>query len=51
MSRKTKAAEFVDEGYNINVIGRHIAVTDAMKQYAIEKVSKIAIFILIKLSP
>lgn len=44
MSRKSKAAEFVEEAYNINVIGRHIVVTDAMKDYAIEKISKIEKF-------
>jgi putative sigma-54 modulation protein len=41
MSRKSKAAEFVDEGYNINVTGRTVHVTEPMKAYAIEKVSKI----------
>lgn len=44
MSRKTKAAEFVDEGYQIAVTGRNIHVTDPMKNYAIEKVSKIEKF-------
>lgn len=44
MSRKSKAAEFVDEVYNITVTGRHVSVTDAMKDYAIEKVSKIEKF-------
>lgn len=41
MSRKSKALQFVNEGYNINVTGRHVQVTDAMKDYAMEKVSKI----------
>lgn len=44
MSRKSKAAEFVEEAYNISVTGRHVVVTDAMKDYAIEKVSKIERF-------
>lgn len=41
MSRKSKAAEFVDEGYTIDVVGRNVLVTDAMRDYAIEKLSKI----------
>lgn len=44
MSRKMKALEFVDNGYNISVTGRHILVTDAMKDYAIEKLSRIEKF-------
>lgn len=44
MSRKTKALQFVDEGYNISVTGRHVQVTDAMKDYAMEKISKIERF-------
>lgn len=38
MAEKTKS------GYDIKVIGRHIEVTDAMKKYAVEKVSKIERF-------
>lgn len=41
MSRKAKALEFIQEGYSVNVVGRNIAVTDAMKDYALEKVTKI----------
>src|SRR5690349_1363235 len=44
MSRKSKAAEFVEETYNISVTGRHVMVTEAMKDYAIEKASKIEKF-------
>ncbi|MEI8365254.1 MAG: ribosome-associated translation inhibitor RaiA [Parachlamydiaceae bacterium] len=44
MNRKTKAAEFLEEAYNISVSGRHVMVTQAMKDYAIEKVSKIERF-------
>lgn len=41
MSRKEKSESFVNEGYNVNVIGRHIEVTEPMKNYAIEKISKL----------
>lgn len=41
MSRKSKAEEFVDDKYDVVVTGRNVLVTDAMKNYAIEKVSKI----------
>lgn len=44
MSRKSKAAEFVAEGYNITVTGRNVQVTDSLRDYAIEKVSKIERF-------
>lgn len=44
MSRKSKAAEFLEEAYNISVTGRNVLVTDSMKDYAIEKVSKIERF-------
>lgn len=44
MSRKAKALQFADEGYNIQITGRHVQITDAMKNYAIEKVSKIERF-------
>jgi putative sigma-54 modulation protein len=44
MSRKSKAAEFLQEAYNITVTGRNVMVTDAMKDYAIEKISKIERF-------
>ena len=39
MTDKTKT-----DHYSISVTGRHVQVTDAMKQYAIEKVSKIERF-------
>lgn len=39
MSQKSK--EFVNDTYDINVLGRNVLVTDAMKDYAIEKISKI----------
>lgn len=41
MSRKTVAAKFQDEEYDITVTGRNVMVTEAMKSYAIEKISKI----------
>lgn len=44
MKGRAKAAEFVDEGYKIHVTGRNVLVTDAMKDYAMEKVSKIEKF-------
>lgn len=44
MSRKSKAAEFLDDVYNMSVTGRNIVVTDAMKDYVIEKISKIEKF-------
>ncbi len=44
MSRKSKAAEFLDVGYNINVTGRNVQVTDAMKNYAMDKISKLERF-------
>lgn len=44
MSRKTTAEKFQNEEYAISVTGRHVLVTDAMEQYAIEKISKIERF-------
>lgn len=44
MSRKSKAVEFLQDVYNISVTGRNVMVTDAMKDYATEKVSKIERF-------
>lgn len=44
MKGKAKAKEFVGEGYNIHVTGRDVLVTDAMKDYAIEKLSKVERF-------
>lgn len=44
MKGKAKAKEFVGEGYEIHVTGRDVLVTDAMKDYAIEKISKIEKF-------
>lgn len=41
MKGKAKAVEFAGEQYSIQVIGRHVQVTDAMKDYAIDKISKI----------
>jgi putative sigma-54 modulation protein len=45
MNRKTKALEFVDEGYNIQITGRHVDITDSMKDYVMEKFSKIEQFV------
>lgn len=44
MSRKAKALEFANAEYNIQITGRHVQVTDAMKDYAMDKVSKIERF-------
>jgi putative sigma-54 modulation protein len=44
MSRKSKAAEFAQDVWDISVTGRNVQITDAMKSYAIEKVSKIEKF-------
>jgi putative sigma-54 modulation protein len=41
MSRKTKAAEFLQQEYPIVVTGRNFPVTEPMKNYAIEKIAKI----------
>lgn len=41
MSRKSKAQEFINQGYNINITGKHVQITDAMKDYALDKISKI----------
>ncbi len=41
MSNKSK---FADAGYDVHITGRHVLVTDAMKNYAIEKISKIEKF-------
>jgi len=45
MSRKTKAAEIASSDvWDITVTGRNVLVTDAMKNYAISKISKIERF-------
>ncbi len=44
MKGKAKAIEFENEEYSIHVIGRNVAVTEAMKDYAIDKMSKIERF-------
>jgi putative sigma-54 modulation protein len=44
MSRKSKAAAFLEDIWDISVTGRHVLVTDAMKNYAIDKISKIERF-------
>ncbi len=44
MNRKEKAAVFLEEGYDVNITGRNVEVTEAMKDYAIEKISKMERF-------
>lgn len=39
-TRKEKMAEF-EQGYNVIVTGRHVHVTDGMKQHAVERISKL----------
>lgn len=41
MSRKTKAAEFIQAEYPVTVTGRNFLVTEPMRNYAIEKIAKI----------
>lgn len=41
MSRKSKAAEFVDEEYSLTINGRNVQVTDAMKNYVMDKLTKL----------
>lgn len=43
MNRKAKAAE-LERAYDITVTGRNVLVTEAMKNYAMEKISKIERF-------
>lgn len=40
MSNKNEVAE-LELGYNVEVKGRHVLVTDAMKNYAVEKLHKL----------
>lgn len=44
MTEKTKSQvreKFQDEEYPIHVIGRHVDITEAMKNYAVEKLKKV----------
>lgn len=41
MSRRSIAEKFQGDVYDISVTGRNVLVTDAMQQYAIDKISKI----------
>lgn len=41
MSRRAIAEKFQGDVYDITVTGRNVLVTDAMQQYAIDKISKI----------
>lgn len=41
MSRKSKAAEFVDEEYGLTINGRNVQVTDGMRNYLMEKLAKL----------
>ena len=44
MSDKEKFAEEEALGYNITIIGRNVAVTEAMKKYAWDKINKVERF-------
>lgn len=44
MNRKTKALEFIDTEYNISITGRNVEITDSMRDYVMEKISKIEKF-------
>lgn len=44
MSNKIKLEAFNAEGYNVTITGRHVLVTDSMKDYALEKLSKLERF-------
>ncbi len=41
MNRKQEKAAQFDQGYSVAVTGRHVDVTEAMKNHAIEKISKL----------
>jgi len=43
-SAKEKAAKFTFEGYSLSILGNHIELTDPIRDYAFEKVSKIERF-------
>lgn len=44
MTSKAKVEEFKDQGYNVQVTGLHVLVTEAMKNYAIERLGKLERF-------
>lgn len=44
MNRKAKALEFVDAEYNFQITGRHVEITDSLRTYIIDKISKIERF-------
>lgn len=45
MNRKDKALEFANQNWDIQITGRHVQVTDPMKDYAMDKISKVERFI------
>jgi putative sigma-54 modulation protein len=44
MSRKSKAEVFIEETFPVTIFGRNVIITDAIRNYAIEKISKIEKF-------
>ena len=45
MNRKEKALEFANQDWDIQITGRNVEITPSMKDYAMEKISKIERFI------
>jgi len=45
MNRKEKALEFANQTWEIQITGRHIEITEPMREYALEKISRIEKFI------
>lgn len=37
----TQKNRFADEGYNISIVGKNVQITDAMRNYIMEKLSKV----------
>ncbi len=45
MNRKSKPLELTEVAYNVQITGRHLEITEAMKDYALEKISKLEKFL------
>lgn len=41
VTKKEKAAQFADRVYDVHVTGRNVAITESMRDYVVEKISKI----------
>lgn len=44
MSQKSQVNELGQQDYDVTITGRHVEVTEAMKQYALDKLSKVERF-------